>query len=88
MTAAYRTGDVRGLEAVLTDEQHRLGLSEDQLRLLLGARNERWLPFVEKLVAEGGGFLAAGAGHLPGTDGLVALLRARGYQVTRVPAAR
>ena len=88
MKAAYRAGDVRGLEAVVADKESRLGLGEDQLRLLLGARNERWLPFVEQLVAEGGGFLAVGAGHLPGTDGLVALLRARGYQVTRVPAAR
>jgi uncharacterized protein len=88
MTAAYQAGDVRALEAVVADKESRLGLGEDQVRLLLGARNERWLPFVEQLVAEGGGFLAVGAGHLPGTDGLVALLRARGYQVTRVPAAR
>jgi uncharacterized protein YbaP (TraB family) len=87
MTTAYRTGDLRGIEAILADKEYRLGLGEDAARLLLGARNERWLPFVEKLVAEGGGFVAVGVGHLPGTDGLVALLRARGYQVTRVPAA-
>jgi TraB/PrgY/gumN family len=61
----------------LADREARLGLGEEQLRLLLGARIERWLPFVEQLVAEGGGFLAIGAGHLPGADGLVALLRAR-----------
>lgn len=88
MTASYRTGDVRGLEAVLADKEHRLGLSDDQLRLLLGARNERWMPLLERLTAKGDGFVAVGAGHLPGKDGLVALLRERGYRVTRVPAAR
>jgi hypothetical protein len=88
ITRAYRTGDLRALEAVMADRESRLGLGEDEARLLLGARNERWLPFVEKLADEGGGFLAVGAGHLPGADGLVALLRGRGYQVTRVPVRR
>jgi uncharacterized protein YbaP (TraB family) len=88
VTSTYRAGDVRGLEAVLVDREARLALGDDQVRGLLGARNERWLPLVEQLVAEGGAFVAVGAGHLPGPDGLVALLRARGYQVTRVPAGR
>jgi uncharacterized protein YbaP (TraB family) len=87
MSTAYRKGDLRAIEAIMADKEYRHGLGEEETRLLLGARNERWLPFVEKLVAEGGGFVAVGVGHLPGTDGLVALLRARGYQVTRVPAA-
>jgi uncharacterized protein YbaP (TraB family) len=88
MTSAYRAGDVGALEAVLADPEARLALGTEQARVLLGARNERWLPVVEQMVAEGGGFLAVGAGHVPGTDGLVALLRGRGYQVTRVPNAR
>jgi uncharacterized protein len=88
MTTAYRAGDVRALEALLADPEARLALGSEQARVLLGARNERWLPVVEQMAAEGGGFLAVGAGHLPGMDGLVALLRARGYQVTRVSNAR
>lgn len=52
---------------------------------LIAKRNER---FVERLaddLAEGGVVVAVGAGHLPGKDGLVTMLRAEGYEVTRVP---
>ncbi|MEO0360536.1 MAG: TraB/GumN family protein, partial [Pseudomonadota bacterium] len=35
-------------------------------------------------LAKGGVFIAVGALHLPTEDGLVELLRADGYEVTRV----
>jgi len=54
------------------------------MRLLLSARNERWIPFLEQLAHEGGAFVAVGAAHLVGKDGVVALLRAHGYRVARV----
>ncbi|WP_429538012.1 TraB/GumN family protein [Paraburkholderia youngii] len=42
------------------------------------------------LLDEGGAFVLVGVGHLPGRDGLIELLRARGYTVTPVtlPAGR
>ncbi len=46
-------------------------------------RNKTWLPKLEALHAAGGAFVAVGAGHLRGPDGLVALLRDDGYTVTR-----
>ncbi|MEM7752747.1 MAG: TraB/GumN family protein [Pseudomonadota bacterium] len=52
---------------------------------LLDARNER---FLERLAPEldvGDVFLAVGAAHLPGKNGLIAMLRNRGYDVSRVP---
>lgn len=51
---------------------------------LLTLRNER---FVDRLTAEldeGGVFIAVGAAHLPGQTGLVEMLRARDYTVTRI----
>ncbi|MEM6385906.1 MAG: TraB/GumN family protein [Pseudomonadota bacterium] len=51
---------------------------------LLDDRNER---FFEELVPElnaGGVFVAVGAAHLPGANGLVAMLRRSGYTVTRI----
>ena len=87
MADAYRAGDVAALQTVVEVSAASSKMSADDMRVLLGARNERWVPFLEKLAAEGGGFVAVGAAHLPGKDGLVALMRARGYRVTRVSGA-
>lgn len=51
---------------------------------LIGARNRSWLAPLEKELAKGGAFVAVGALHLPGDEGLIELLRARGWTVTRL----
>ncbi len=53
---------------------------------VLTDRNAAWLPRIEQRLARPGlHFVAVGAAHLLGDDGLVALLRARGYTVTPCP---
>ena len=48
-------------------------------------RNLRWLPALERMLAsERAHFVAVGALHLVGEDGLLALLEARGYSVERL----
>lgn len=42
------------------------------------------LSVAEPLLTQGGAFIAVGALHLPGKQGLVALLRQAGYAVTAV----
>ena len=84
MSEAYRAGDIALLETI-SELASSSSANAARMRDLLGARNERWIPFVEKLATEGGGFIAFGAAHLPGRDGVVALLRRRGHKVTRVP---
>lgn len=44
-------------------------------------RSRGWLPAIEQLSEQGGGFVAVGLGHLLGPDGIPALLAAKGYQV-------
>lgn len=51
---------------------------------LLTERNQKMISVAEPLLNEGGVFIAVGALHLPGKDGLVALLRQAGYTVTAV----
>jgi uncharacterized protein YbaP (TraB family) len=51
---------------------------------LVFARNRNWIPKLDKLLANGDVFIAVGADHLIGKPGVVELLRARGYEVTRV----
>lgn len=69
------------------------GYSEAELTAymedLLYARNRTWIPALVKLFAKGPVFVAVGADHLIGDRGLVALLRGKGYKVSRVtPAPR
>ncbi len=54
---------------------------EDQL---VYQRTASWVPALESLFADGGALVAVGAGHVRGPKGLVALLQARGWTVTRV----
>ena len=51
---------------------------------LVYARNRNWIPKLEAIVARGDAFVAVGADHLIGDKGVVALLTARGYKVTRL----
>ena len=57
---------------------------EDRLRTeIFTRRNAAWVPrLVERFSQPGQHFVAVGAGHLIGDDGLVALLREQGFQVT------
>lgn len=52
---------------------------------LLDRRNQQWLEKLPKLLAEQSTFIAVGAGHLDGENGLVSLLKNAGYTVTPIP---
>ncbi len=54
---------------------------------LLRFNEERNRTMVERMaprLGEGGAFIAIGALHLPGETGLLSLLAAQGYQISRV----
>lgn len=51
---------------------------------LLKDRNEKWMKTLPPLMRSGSQFIAVGAGHLPGEDGMLSLLQKAGYQVTPV----
>ena len=52
---------------------------------LLVARNRNWLPQLEALFTRPGrAFVVVGAAHLVGPDGLIAMLKAKGYRWTNV----
>jgi uncharacterized protein YbaP (TraB family) len=59
-----------------------------QIRLAEGAmmarRNRAWIPVLTAAAAEGPVFAAFGALHLPGPEGVLALLAAEGFSVERV----
>ncbi|AKH41545.1 hypothetical protein FHS61_002033 [Altererythrobacter atlanticus] len=79
---AWLTGDLQTLE-------HETGigiLADPDLRqALLTNRNLAWMDRIESLLTEGRRpFIAVGAAHMLGRDGLPALLEARGFTVARL----
>jgi uncharacterized protein len=60
------------------------------LRVLITERNRAWLPALLRYADQGRALINVGAAHLPGPEGVVALLQQRGYRVApiTVPAAR
>ena len=52
--------------------------------ILLDNRNQNWIPLIEKNISTTSSFIAVGGGHLGGKNGVVNLLRAKGYKVTPI----
>jgi uncharacterized protein len=44
-------------------------------------RNRKWIPEIKEMIKDKTTFIAVGAGHLPGENGVIALLRKEGYTV-------
>ena len=86
MHAWWRAGEVDKLDAEMRAELARE--TPETYRLLNVARNEAWLPQVEKRLAESNKddtLVVVGSLHLLGDDGLVEKLRAKGtYTIERV----
>jgi hypothetical protein len=79
----WRKGDMTRIEA-----ETRTGLLADPgLRdALFTSRNRRWaVRIAQELRAGRRPFVAVGAAHMAGADGLVAMLQRAGYSVTRLP---
>ena len=55
--------------------------SREEADRLLKNRNEKWLQKLPKLMQNKSLFIAVGAGHLVGKDGLISRLKAMGYIV-------
>ena len=58
--------------------------SADFMRLLVDNRNISWVRQLKEIFATTPAFVAVGALHLPGENGLLNLLRREGYIVTAV----
>src|SRR5262245_34638438 len=79
LTDAWKNGDAAAVERIVLAD-----LKADQFlyQRLLVERNKNWLPKIEALFArKGRALVLVGAAHLVGPDGLVAMLKAKGYKV-------
>jgi hypothetical protein len=80
---AWRTGDVQKIDKLL-NEDFRTSSKTDQhmYKVLITDRNATMADKLDRLFHRGGKyFVVLGAAHFVGDDGIVALLKAKGYRV-------
>jgi len=79
---AWETGDNEKLDKMLNEA---MGDSPAIYKRLLTDRNRNWIPKLEELTQGGKNVIViVGAGHLVGKEGVVELLRQKGYKVTQL----
>jgi len=80
MVAAYRKQELKKLYQLLQESDEIKGHENE----LLFERNRQWMNKLPDLFKTKSSFVAVGAGHLPGEQGLIALLRKAGYTVEAI----
>jgi uncharacterized protein YbaP (TraB family) len=83
ITAAWRKGDLKRLEKLLRDGELE---SPELYQRIVVDRNRAWLPQIEAMLADAGDhdyLVVTGAAHMVGKQGLVELLREKGYSIKR-----
>jgi uncharacterized protein YbaP (TraB family) len=82
LATAWKTGDVATVEAIM---QAELKAEPQMYQRLLVDRNKAWLPKIEALFTRSGrALVVVGAAHLVGADGVIAMLKAKGYTVEQL----
>jgi uncharacterized protein YbaP (TraB family) len=79
---SWRAGDAAGVERIVLSE-----LKQEPVlyQRLLVERNRNWIPKIDALFARPRhALVVVGAAHLVGPDGLIAMLRAKGYTVEQM----
>ena len=81
LVAHYRQEDLGGLETLMLEQAEEMGFS---MEYLLDERNQQWVEKMPDIMREKSTFFGVGAGHLVGSNGVIALLRKAGYTVEAI----
>jgi hypothetical protein len=83
MLEAWLSGDGETIASVFTNSMK--AETPELYETLIEQRNRNWIPTIETMAADNQDyFVAVGAGHIVGENGVVALLKARGYKIDRL----
>ncbi len=72
----YKHQDLNGMSLMMKEEAPGIDQFEERF---LNRRNRNWVPKIEQMAKENATFFAVGAAHLGGEQGVIALLRKKGY---------
>lgn len=79
---AWALGDIAALDSLLN---RRLDRAPGLRDALLTSRNRNWIPKLEQLIkGNDDALVVVGAGHLVGKDGVLQLLKAKGYTIEQM----
>ena len=81
MIELYNAQKLNELMAFMKSSKNKTASHDD---VLLINRNKSWIPRIEKIAKEKPTFFGVGAGHLSGENGVIMLLRKKGYKVEAV----
>ena len=77
MLTAYKKQQLSAIEEMFNNPA--FGINDKSQDFLLDKRNENWVHQLKTILPEKNIFIAVGAGHLIGKNGLISLLRKEGY---------
>ena len=81
MLEIYRLQDLERMEQLILKSDPGM---EQYMDLMLYNRNKKWISSMQSHMLEKPTLFAVGAGHLPGEQGVIELLRKKGYKVNPV----
>ena len=80
LAETYKSQDLSKIEAIFNDPDIN-SMDADDLDRLIYSRNRNWVEKLVTMMPERACLVCVGAGHRPGDQGLLQLLRDRGYTV-------
>ncbi|MRG43644.1 TraB/GumN family protein [Chitinophaga sp. SYP-B3965] len=80
MVGAYKRQDITEIHEYLKESPELAGFED----IMVYDRNRNWIPVIEKAATKETTLIACGAMHLGGDEGVVSLLRKKGYTVEPV----
>lgn len=81
MQETYKTQQVDNLYELIQSEG---GVINEEQSAFLDDRNKNWVPKITALISSKNTFIAVGAGHLGGPNGVIRLLQKEGYTLTPI----
>jgi uncharacterized protein YbaP (TraB family) len=81
MQKVYARQNIDSLFLLFQEEGGSLSKKQNQF---LDDRNKNWMPKITSIISTKNSFIAVGAGHLGGNNGLIRLLQQEGYTLTPI----
>ncbi|TZF93155.1 TraB/GumN family protein [Chryseobacterium panacisoli] len=81
MTEAFKNENPKDLDQLIKNPKF---MNKRQEKLVLTDRNKKWVEKMPEMMKNQSSFFAVGSGHLWGENGLISLLKAKGYIVKPV----